>query len=34
MAKKVNKEIGLDKLIDVKPLTDNQKQLFNTWKKR
>ena len=33
MAKKVNKEIGLDKLIDVKPLTDNQKQVFNTWKK-
>ena len=31
--KKVNKEIGLDKLIDVKPLTDNQKQVFNTWKK-
>ena len=33
MAKKVNKEIGLDKLIDVKPLTDNQKEVFNTWKK-
>ena len=33
MAKKVNKEISLDSLIDIKPITDNQKNVFNTWKK-
>ena len=33
MAKKVSKEIGLDSLIDVKPITDNQKLVFDTWKK-
>ena len=33
MAKKVNKEIGLDKLIDIKPITENQKAIFETWKK-
>jgi len=33
MAKKVNKEIGLDKLIDIKPITENQKTIFETWKK-
>ncbi len=33
MAKKVNKEISLDSLIDIKPITDNQKNIFDTWKK-
>ena len=33
MAKKINKEIGLDKLIDIKPITENQKTIFETWKK-
>ena len=33
MAKKINKEIGLDKLIDIKPITENQKAIFETWKK-
>tara|TARA_Y100000004_G_scaffold4018_1_gene4821 strand:- start:334 stop:1044 length:711 start_codon:yes stop_codon:yes gene_type:complete len=33
MAKKVNKEISLDSLIDIKPITDNQKNVFDTWKK-
>ena len=32
-SKKVNKEIGLDKLIGVKPITENQKTVFETWKK-
>tara|TARA_Y100000992_G_scaffold293153_1_gene251454 strand:+ start:303 stop:1016 length:714 start_codon:yes stop_codon:yes gene_type:complete len=32
-SKKVNKEIGLDKLIDIKPITENQKTIFETWKK-
>ena len=32
MAKKINKEIGLDKLIDIKPITENQKTIFETWK--
>ena len=33
MAKKVSKEISLDSLIDIKPITDNQKNVFNTWKR-
>ena len=33
MAKKVSKEISLDSLIDIKPITDNQKNVFDTWKK-
>ena len=33
MAKKVSKEISLNNLIDIKPITDNQKVVFNTWKK-
>ena len=33
MAKKVSKEISLNNLIDIKPITDNQKVVFDTWKK-
>ena len=33
MAKKVSKEISLKNLIDIKPITDNQKVVFDTWKK-
>ena len=29
MAKKVNKEISLDSLIDIKHITDNQKNVLN-----
>ena len=31
--KKGNKEINLNNLVTIKPLTDNQKVVFNTWKK-
>ena len=33
MAKKVSKEISIKNLIDIKPITDNQKVVFDTWKK-
>ena len=32
-SKKGNKEINLNNLVVIKPLTDNQKVVFNTWKK-
>ena len=32
MAKKVSKEISLDSLIDIKPITDNQKNVFDNLK--
>ena len=32
-SKKGNKEINLNNLVTIKPLTDNQKVVFNTWKK-
>ena len=33
MASKKNKEINHNNLVTVKPITDNQKTVFNTWKK-
>ena len=33
MAKKGNKEINISNLVTVKPITDNQKVVFETWKK-
>jgi predicted ribonuclease YlaK len=33
MAKKGNKEINMSNLVAVKPITDNQKVVFDTWKK-
>ena len=32
-SKKGNKEINLNNLVVIKPITDNQKIVFNTWKK-
>ncbi len=32
-SKKVSKEISTASLVDVKPITENQKTVFNTWKK-
>jgi predicted ribonuclease YlaK len=32
-SKKVTKEIGISNLISVKPITDNQKIVFESWKK-
>ena len=32
-SKKVSKEISTSSLVDVKPITDNQKIIFETWKK-
>jgi phosphate starvation-inducible PhoH-like protein/PhoH-like ATPase len=32
-SKKSNKEINLNNLVVIKPITDNQKIVFNTWKK-
>ena len=34
MASKKNKEINLSNLVAVKPITDNQKAVFESWKKR
>ena len=34
MAKKQKLEIGSSNLISVKPITDNQKIVFDTWKKK
>ena len=33
MATKKNKEINSNDLVTIKPITDNQKVVFNTWKK-
>ena len=33
MANKKNKEINHTNLVTVKPITDNQKVVFNSWKK-
>ena len=33
MASKKNKEINMNDLVTIKPITDNQKELFSTWKK-
>ena len=33
MASKKNKEISSHNLVTVKPIGDNQKQVFSTWKK-
>ena len=32
-SKKVSKEISTSSLVDVKPITENQKTVFDTWKK-
>ena len=32
-SKKQTKEINSSNLVDVKPITDNQKVIFDTWKK-
>ena len=33
MATKKNKEINHNNLVTIKPITDNQKQVFASWKK-
>ena len=33
MASKKNKEINMNDLVTIKPITDNQKEVFSTWKK-
>ena len=33
MATKKNKEINKNNLVTIKPITDNQKEVFSTWKK-
>ena len=33
MASKKNKEINHNNLVTIKPITDNQKVVFDTWKK-
>ena len=33
MAAKKNKEINTNDLVTIKPITDNQKLVFSTWKK-
>ena len=33
MASKKNKEINMNDLVSIKPITDNQKEVFSTWKK-
>ena len=33
MATKNNKEINLNTMLAIKPITDNQKVVFNSWKK-
>ena len=33
MAAKKNKEINHNSLVTIKPITDNQKQVFSSWKK-
>ena len=33
MAAKKNKELNHQQLVTIKPITDNQKQVFATWKK-
>ena len=33
MATKNNKEININTLLPIKPITDNQKIVFDTWKK-
>ena len=33
MATKKNKEINKNNLVSIKPITDNQKEVFSTWKK-
>ena len=33
MASKKNKELNHQQLVTIKPITDNQKQVFTTWKK-
>ena len=33
MATKKNKEINKNSLVSIKPITDNQKEVFSTWKK-
>ena len=33
MASKKNKEINMNDLVAIKPITDNQKEIFSTWKK-
>ena len=33
MATKNNKEINISNMLTIKPITDNQKIVFNTWKK-
>ena len=33
MATKKNKELNSNSLVTIKPITDNQKQVFATWKK-
>ena len=33
MASKKNKEINMNDLVTIKPITDNQKEIFSTWKK-
>ena len=33
MATKKNKEINHNNLVSIKPIGDNQKLVFNTWKK-
>ena len=33
MATKKNKEINHNSLVTIKPITDNQKQVFSSWKK-
>ena len=33
MATKKNKEVNMNDLVAIKPITDNQKVVFSTWKK-
>ena len=33
MATKKNKEVNMNDLVTIKPITDNQKEVFSTWKK-
>ena len=33
MANKKNKEININNLVSIKPITDNQKIVFSSWKK-
>ncbi len=34
MATKNNKEINISNMLTIKPITDNQKVVFNTWKEQ